>query len=171
MANKYIYVGDIDADIDDLVAIEYMKHVDRLGAVVLDGHSRNESREHTIDRLRIPVLSFIPVGTSVVFCGGALTKVAEYLKSGNSLDLLVVNGGFAGDNLVPRINRLQKFSGKNTVRTFNFNLDIEAADYVLTYGDIKKIVMVSKNVCHSELNTLEHLYIDEISFFKKGIRM
>ena len=33
-----------------------------------------------------------------------------------------MNGGFVGDNIVPKADRLKKFDGLKTIRTFNFDL-------------------------------------------------
>ncbi len=42
-----------------------------------------------------------------------------------------MNGGFVGDNIVPKKDRLDKFDGKKTIRTFNFNCDIQSTDKIL----------------------------------------
>ena len=66
-----------------------------------------------------------------------------------------MNGGFVGDNIVPKKDRLDKVDGKKTIRTFNFNCDIQSTDKILKSSaeKIEKIILVGKNVCHSELNT------------------
>ena len=42
-----------------------------------------------------------------------------------------MNGGFVGDNIIPKEDRLEKFDGKKTIRTFNFNCDVYSTDKVL----------------------------------------
>ena len=66
-----------------------------------------------------------------------------------------MNGGFVGNNIVPEKDILPKFKGIKTIRTFNFNSDVIAADKVLrsTSEQINKIILVGKNVCHSKNNT------------------
>lgn len=87
------------------------------------------------------------------------------------IDCLVMNGGFVGSNIVPEDDQLPKFKEKQTVRTFNFNCDVNAADKVLksTERQIGKIILIGKNVCHSERNTEKDLWKDEESkkLFKK----
>ena len=53
-----------------------------------------------------------------------------------------MNGGFAGNNIVPEKDVLPKFKGKKTMRTFNFNSDVIATDKVLrsTLEQIDKII-------------------------------
>lgn len=81
----------------------------------------------------------------------------------NSLDLLIVQGGYADSNVVEPKYELNKFKDKHEVRTYNFNLDIDSALYVLQkpYYRIKEFYLVSKNVCHSKANTKDNLHKDE----------
>ena len=62
-------------------------------------------------------------------------------------------------NLGEEINRL-KFKGKTAIRTFNFNCDVNAADYVLSSPNIGKIILVGKNVCHNPKNTADGIWKD-----------
>jgi pyrimidine-specific ribonucleoside hydrolase len=80
----------------------------------------------------------------------ALTKLGQdYLtESGQKLDHWVAQGGFAGDSVVPPEYRLDKFKGKETCPTFNFNGNPKAAEYLLSTDKIKLRHCVSKNVCH-----------------------
>ena len=66
-----------------------------------------------------------------------------------------MNGGFVGDNIVPKEDRLKKFDGKQTIRTFNFDIDVESTDKVLKSSTekIDKIILVGKNACYSKKNT------------------
>ncbi len=67
-------------------------------------------------------------------------------------DQIVVQGGFAGDNVVAKENRLPKFDGKITCPTFNLNGNIEAALFIANESEnFKKQYYVSKNVCHGVL--------------------
>lgn len=157
--NKYIFVADIAGDIDDAITIEWMHRNGYLDCVVLDGKSRNKQLEQYFNNMSVTFVTDIPEGTKILFCGGALTKIAEYVSNGNELDWLIVNGGFVGANIVPPDKQLQKFKNKNQVRTYNLNLDVDAAKYILTSNSlIKNIVMVSKNVCHSDKNTISDMH-------------
>lgn len=72
-----------------------------------------------------------------------------------------MNGGFVGANIATF--ELDKFKGKNTVRTFNFNCDVAAADKVLKADEkhISHIVLVGKNVCHDVRNTRNGIWNSE----------
>ncbi len=63
---------------------------------------------------------------------------------------LVVQGGFAGDNIVPTEYRLDKFKGRITCPTFNLGGDKEAALYITSDNccQIGTKFFISKNVCH-----------------------
>lgn len=57
-------------------------------------------------------------------------------------------GGFAGDNVVPSEDRLEKFNGKLICPTYNLNGNPQAAVELLASKTMGPIRMVSKNVCH-----------------------
>ena len=88
--------------------------------------------------------------------------MAKYLEK-NKISTLVMNGGFVGDNIVPEEDRLDKFNGKKTISTFNFDLDVNSTDKVLKSDKIDKIILVGKNVCHSKKNTPGGFWDDEES--------
>jgi inosine-uridine nucleoside N-ribohydrolase len=71
-----------------------------------------------------------------------------FMTPGVSISRWVAQGGFAGDNIVPPELRLEKFAGRNTCPTFNFNGDPEGAMMALTSPQIHLRQLVSKNVCH-----------------------
>ena len=74
---------------------------------------------------------------------------------GIELQRWVGQGGFAGDNVVPKEYRLPKFDGMTTCPTFNFNGDPKSASLLLLTDKIKHRLLVSKNVCHGEIYTKE----------------
>lgn len=152
-----VYVAELDADVDDVIAAEYLNNRGVLRCVVLDPLPKTQigkDRQKALEKLGIDIETKLPNNCKYVFCGGALTSIAQYIKT-RHIDCLVMNGGFVGSNIVNSKDELEKFKGKETVRTFNFNCDIEATDRVLKSSSrqIGKIVLVGKNVCHSELNT------------------
>lgn len=162
-----VYIAELDADVDDVVAAEYLNNKGVLKCVVCDPKPKTlegKNRENSLKKLGIEVLYKMPPIAKYVFVGGALTELARYTTM-HHIDALVMNGGFAGDNVVNKENRLKKFNGKNTIRTFNFNCDVNAADKVLktTERQIGKIILVGKNVCHSLKNTEEYLWRDNES--------
>ena len=62
-------------------------------------------------------------------------------------DLFILTGAWMA-NIVKPENQLDKFKGKDKVRTFNFGCDPDTAKYVLNSKQIQKRMLVSKNVCH-----------------------
>jgi len=173
MEKEVVYVAELDADVDDVVAAEYLHNRGVLKCVVLDPLPKTQQgkdRKKALEAMGITVVTKMPSLAKYVFIGGALTEIARYINT-HHIDYLVMNGGFIGSNIVSEFDQLPKFRGKQTVRTFNFNCDVAAADKVLksTERQIGKIILVGKNVCHSERNTESDLWKDEESkkLFKK----
>ena len=159
MKNNIVFVADIGDDIDDLIAIEYLAVNGYLRCLVLDGKSRSDEREKILVDMGVEIVNDIPEDTEIIFCGGALTKIANFVES-NSIVLLVANGGFAGTNVVHMSNVLDKFRDKTNIRTYNFNMDVDSTLRVLKSPHIGEIVLVSKNVCHNDINTRGKLHKD-----------
>ena len=155
--NSIVYLAELDGDVDDIIAIEYLYNNNLLKCIVCDplpSTKIGKIREKNLIKLNIQIKSEIPEDTNIVFCGGALTLLSKYIIN-NKISTLVMNGGFVGNNIVPEKDILPKFKGIKTIRTFNFNSDVIAADKVLrsTSEQINKIILVGKNVCHSKNNT------------------
>jgi len=83
-----------------------------------------------------------------IVCGASLGNIAAAVNAGVIIERLVIQGGFAGDNIMPPELVLEKFKGKITCPTFNLNGDVPAAKAVLSSQNIKERIAVSKNVCH-----------------------
>lgn len=167
MKEKIIYIGELDADVDDVIAAEYLHKNGVLKAVVLDPEPKTPKgleRKKELEELGVTVLTKMPPVAEYVFVGGALTKVARYLVT-HKIDYLVMNGGFVGCNIVTQ--PLEKFKGKQAVRTFNFNCDVDAADRVLKSSNIGQVVLIGKNVCHNKRNTLAGIWKQEKALLEK----
>ena len=77
----------------------------------------------------------------IIVTGAPLTNLYNYVLNYCKSDTLsasnknklrwICQGGFAGDNVVPKQFRLSKFDGKKFVPTWNFNGNIKAAEYLL----------------------------------------
>ena len=80
-----------------------------------------------------------------LFLGTEATLIQERPLS---IKEIVIQGGFAGDSVVPPEHRLAKFAGKETCPTFNLNADRDAAKKVIDSKHIRIKRFVSKNVCH-----------------------
>lgn len=159
-----IYVAELDQDVDDIIAAEYLHRLGMLKEIVTDPVPTTTEGKARLEALRqkgIKTSCAIPKDAEIVFIGGALTTVAKFIKK-NHLKTLVMNGGFVGSNIVPPESQLSKFKGKKFVRTFNFNIDINSTDAVLKSENIDNIILVGKNVCHNKLNT-------KLGFWKSGI--
>lgn len=88
-------------------------------------------------------------GDLKIVSGAALSCVASYLEKYTApIPEIVIQGGFAGDSVVPEDQRLEKFVGRETCPTFNLNADVPAAKTVIASTLIKLKRFVSKNVCH-----------------------
>lgn len=173
MEREVVYIAELDADVDDVVAAEYLHNKGVLKCVVMDPLPKTQQgkdRAKILEKMGITIATKMPPVAKYVFVGGALTEVARYITT-HHIDCLVMNGGYVGSNIVSTVDQLPKFRDKQTVRTFNFNCDVNAADRVLksTEKQIGKIILVGKNVCHSERNTDKDIWKDEESkkLFKK----
>ncbi|GGM55286.1 nucleoside hydrolase [Dactylosporangium sucinum] len=81
--------------------------------------------------------------------GGPLTNVKRAIASTNlTIGRLVVQGGFAGEGVVPAGRQLDKFRGRTTCPSFNLNGDPTAVFAMLAHDGVKHRRFVSKNVCH-----------------------
>ena len=155
--NQIVYLAELDGDVDDVIAVEYLYHNYALKCIVCDPKPSTKIgkiREENLKKLDIEIYYKIPEDTDIIFCGGALTTLSKFIEN-HKISVLIMNGGFVGDNIVQKEDRLEKFDGCKTMRTFNFNCDIEATDKILKSSTEKigKIVLVGKNVCHSKKNT------------------
>ena len=171
--NNIVYLAELDGDIDDIIAAEYLYNNNVLKSIVCDpipNTNIGKMRENELKKLGIEINYQIPEDTDIVFCGGALTLLAKFIED-HKISTLVMNGGFVGDNIVPKIDVLEKFVGKKTMRTFNFNYDVESTDKVLRSSKEKigEIILVGKNVCHSKKNTSEGIwnYVEYDYLFSK----
>lgn len=164
---EVVYIAELDADVDDVIAVEYLHNKCVLKEVVCDPLPRTQegkNRKEQLEKMGIKVLAKMPSNAKYVFVGGALTELARYLTN-HKIECLVMNGGFVGCNIVK--NPLDKFKNKQTIRTFNFNCDVVAADSVLRSKNIENIILVGKNVCHSEKNTFMGIWMNEKELLKK----
>lgn len=85
---------------------------------------------------------------TTIITGASLGNISALLRTGAVIRSMFIQGGFAGDSVVPEENRLEKFKGKETCPTFNLNGDVPAAKDVLSNVRVLERHLVSKNVCH-----------------------
>ena len=162
MERDIVCVCEVAQDIDDLIALDFLKRSNRLKGVVLDPPPKTREdwiRVKKIKSLGIEIYKSIPY-CKAIFVGGAFTSVARYLSM-NKVEYIIANGGFVGANIVPENKQLKKFKGKTHVRNFNFCLDVDSALKVLGIKNVEHILLVGKNVCHDEKNTLSGIWKDE----------
>ena len=88
------------------------------------------------------------IDTFKIICGASLGNLSSFANTYVLIPEVVIQGGFAGDNIVPPELVLEKFRGKITCPTFNLNGDVQAALHILKSDKIIKRRFVSKNVCH-----------------------
>ncbi|MBU0550232.1 nucleoside hydrolase [Myxococcota bacterium] len=82
---------------------------------------------------------------------GALLAHRREVGDDRPLGRLFVQGGFAGEGVVPFLDQLPKFRGLRRVPSFNLNGDRPAAEAVIADKSFKDKHFVSKNVCHGVL--------------------
>jgi len=82
---------------------------------------------------------------ATLLTGGPLRNFSERLPQHPRW---VGQGGFAGDSVVPKPQRLAKFDGRETYPTFNFNGAPNAALAMLANPSFHERLLVAKNVCH-----------------------
>lgn len=156
------YVADISQDIDDTIAIEYLYGNNVLDCFVLDNES-DMNNKNVIKLLKMDIRCYLSIPSHVknIICGGSLKPVYNFLQAGHIVDCLVMNGGFAGSNIVKPCDELSKFKNKEKIRTYNFNRCPDIVIDSLYHKNIKEVYLVSKNVCHNEINTFGKLHNDE----------
>lgn len=92
--------------------------------------------------------------STTLLCGGPLKNLGTAMALAESgvapfrVGRLVVQGGFAGDGVVPPDRQLPQFRGRVTCPTFNLNGDPKSALKALTFPGVGVRRFVSKNVCH-----------------------
>ena len=167
MNKDIVYIADLDQDVDDIIAIEYLNKLGVLRCIVLDPFPKNKEgfeRKEMLTKNGIEVLKKIPNDAKKIFVGGALSLVATYVIN-HEIDYLVMNGGFVDNNIMKK--PLEKFKNKQECRTYNFNCDVVATDKVLRSKNIKHIMLIGKNVCHDRRNTPEFIWKNEKDLFSK----
>eukprot|EP01083_Nonionella_stella_P186030 680082_1 len=122
----------------------------------------------------------------VMVTGAPLTNLYHYVTKYCTNDMLntghkkklkwVCQGGFAGDNVVPKEYRLRKFDGRCFVPTWNFNGNIPAAEYLLLNQHCNEVFdkrhLVSKNVCHGvSYNQSFHTKMEEYKDKHQALRI
>jgi inosine-uridine nucleoside N-ribohydrolase len=86
---------------------------------------------------------------TTLITGAPLKNLGAAMKlDGFRVGRVVVQGGFAGEGVVPRERQLAKFRGMTTCPTYNLNGDPRSALAMLGYAGIGTRRFVSKNVCH-----------------------
>lgn len=162
---KVVYIADLREDIDDFIAALYLHKKGLLQEVVYDPDNADVNWLNVLMYQGITVRYYIPTpGSKYFICGGGLSKTYDFLKSEKeSIDTFVMNGGFVGCNVVKPEDELKKFKNKQFVRTYNFNLNAKTTNKFLRLPEnkLKNMVLVGKNVCHSELNTVKYLWKDD----------
>lgn len=114
------------------------------------GKFENSEADDTAANIMTETLYQFPDCT--LLTGAALTNPHALLETGVFFDRWFCQGGFAGDNIIPKENRLEKFDGKLTCATFNLNGNPLAAEKLLSIS-ITERRLISKNVCHAAIFT------------------
>lgn len=93
--------------------------------------------------------------STTLITGAALKNLGAAMQlPGFRVGRIVVQGGFAGEGVVPPERQLAKFRGKVTCPTYNLNGDPKSALAALRHPGIGVRRFVSKNVCHGVIYDL-----------------
>lgn len=114
------------------------------------GNFEDSEADDTAAKIMTETLQQFPECT--LLTGAALTNPHALWETGVFFDRWFCQGGFAGDNIVPKKNRLEKFDGKLTCATFNLNGNPLAAEKLLSIPMTERR-LISKNVCHAAIFT------------------
>lgn len=167
------YIADIEQDIDDVIAVEYLQTKGVLRGVVLDPEPVTEEGKERVALLKAQGVIIIPTlpkcNLEYVINGGGFTKIAKHLETYN-IGILFSNGGYVSGDHMDESQRLKKFEGKKEVRTYNFNIDVKSTISVLKSVKIKRHYLIGKNVCHNRNNTQLGIWKGYSNLNKWGIK-
>lgn len=99
------------------------------------------------------VVTTLVCGAPLKNLGALLSRRIAFREAGGrglpGLGRAFIQGGFAGEGVVPPEKQLEKFRGRTTCPTFNLNGDPESTLRVLNnHRQFQDLRFVSKNVCH-----------------------
>lgn len=82
--------------------------------------------------------------------GAPLKNIGALLKNSDKecFGKIFVQGGFAGEGVIPREDQLKKFKGMRTCPTYNLNGDPKSALELTKSNRFTERRFISKNVCH-----------------------
>ncbi len=102
---------------------------------------------------------------------GRALQLADDTGRGFQVKEMVIQGGFAGEGIVPREKQLPRFAGQVTCPSFNLNGDPKTALRVQQHPGIPLRRFVSKNVCHGVIYDAEvHALVAEVKQHNLGLR-
>jgi len=111
--------------------------------------------------------------STTLITGAPLKNLGGAMKlPGFRVGNLVVQGGFAGEGVVPAERQLPKFRGMVTCPTYNLNGDPKSAQEALVHPGIGSRRFVSKNVCHGVIYDLElHARIEALKDRSRSLEL
>jgi len=118
--------------------------------------------------------AFAAEPSTVLLCGAPLHNVRALTREHPDVRVarLVVQGGFAGDDLVPPERRLAKFEGRTLSESHNLGANKKAAQSVLADPAFARKELVSKNVTHGVLwDPAFHQAIAAVPTLRPGVRL
>lgn len=102
------------------------------------------------------ILEHCDQNTTMLCCGpmknlGSAIAYADQHHINFQFKKVVIQGGFAGEGVVPDEDLPEKFKGKTKCPSWNLGAAISDTKRILSSSRCPKIQLVSKNVCHSVL--------------------
>lgn len=145
---------------------------------VSDWHYRTFGKiEPSVDCIRsVDVLWNLYKEDVTLITGASLKSLGKFLPLIDNVELklgrLFVQGGFAGEGVVPADKQLNKFKGMRLCPTYNLNGDPKSALAVIASDRFKEKRFISKNVCHGVVYDQKmHDYVKSVSNPHPGLKM
>jgi inosine-uridine nucleoside N-ribohydrolase len=91
----------------------------------------------------------------IYFNGGSLYNLSKILEKEEEITAYI-QGGYVGNNIIPKEIALKKFEKREAVPSWNLNLD-ENATYKILNSKKANLYFISKNICHSAIITFEDI--------------
>lgn len=92
MEKEIVYIAELDQNVDDVIAAEYLYNKNVLKCIVLDPYPMTKEgflRKMKLEKLGIEVRKNFPPIAKYVFVGGALSLVSTFIKT-HKINYLII---------------------------------------------------------------------------------
>lgn len=160
---KIVYIADLNNNVDDIIAIDYLNSLGLLKEVVLDPMPKGYvgmQRYKILNSLKVNISTYLPKHNEVVINTSGFEALSKAIKDGCIIGTLISKGGFVGSNVITIDKQQKAFKFQEVLKVTNFNTNVDDVDCILKTTDkqIYKIVLFGENVTSDERNTKEVLW-------------